>query len=187
MSFNSLCYSNYFFDTIDENSFKPLCEQTNKVMLKYISSIVKIISYLGEEEERLTHEALDENDALYLTQIKNLNEKLNDNDRDNILIEILKIDNHKIKTLVIQCFTFVSPEQLSTNEIKELSSTMKTTNWVNKMEYIFGETFFLLYKIFVYNFNFVKNCTLPYENFNLVDIALRILNKNNENNKTFFS
>ena len=187
LSYNSVCYSNFSFDTNDENSFKPLCEQTNTVMLKYISSIVKIISFLGEEEERLTHEALDENEALYLTQIKNLNEKLNDNDRDNILIEILKIDNHKIKTLVIRCFTFVSPDQLSTNEIKELSSTMKTTNWVNQMECIFGETFFLLYKIFVYNFNFVKNCTLPYENFNLVDIALRILNKNNENNKFFFS
>ena len=192
LTYNSIYYSSLSFDVKEEIVIKPLKDITNFIMIKYIASIIKILTYLGKEDEKLSaipsqKDQKDDPTQTYLAQIKTLNQKLNELDRDNILINILKVDNHKLKSLVIQCFTLVSPDQLSTSEVKELSSTMKSTNWVYKMEHIFGETFFLIGKIFDYNFITLKSSSLPAENFELVEIGLNILEKNNEYaNSPFF-
>lgn len=156
----------------DSSSITCISSNGNFYVCKMINSIINFLVYFGSQGKY-------EENLEIRNQFIKYNAELNKYNRDNYLIKCLTIPEDKIKSKAMSCFLTVRYDEISTTELGGLLNTISNANWLEgKMEKIIADTFFFVMQLFHQNFK--DGDPLPFKNSNVIEIALKIIEKNTE-------
>lgn len=102
---------------------------------------------------------------------------LNENNRDDYLIDCLSINSDILKFKVLEVFLHVNPREINSVEIKGIINTIEKSNLIEmKLEKLVGNLFLFIIKRFHYSLE--EGDTLPFQNKHVIPLALKIMEKN---------
>lgn len=157
-------------EIISNTSNKLLFETlTNEFIIKLILSVMEIIITISSNKFQESNERVNN-----IYDI--INSKLDENERDSILIKCICISSDKIKIKILETFLFIDRKQLSTVEISGLLDTISKFNWFDLgLEDILGKLLIMIMKKF--DDCFKEDDNLPFENRGFIVLLLNLLER----------